>query len=95
MAGSSSRGNTPIDKRDFDAHRFDVHRPLLREVDSENGRLSPAESRFSRTPLTNDNGDDSDGLLHNVVEEIVERDRRKMHKEVVRVVSFAWGVISW
>ena len=90
MTGSSGRGNTPIDKRDFDAHR-----PLLREVDSEYGRPSPTESRLSRTPVNNGNADDTDGLLHNDVEGFVERDRRKMHKEVVRVCSFVWGVVSW
>jgi hypothetical protein len=36
-----------------------------------------------------------DGLLSDVVDEIVERDRRMMHVEVVRVVSFAWGVVTW
>ena len=88
MTGSPRRGSTPIDKRDFDANR-----PLLREVDY--GRPSPTESRFSRTSVNHDHGDDSDGLLNDVVEGIVERDRRKMEKEVRRVCSFAWGVISW
>lgn len=88
MTESPRRGSTPIDKRDFDAHR-----PLLREVDY--GRPSPTESRFSRTSATHDHGDGSDGLLNDVVEGIVERDRRKMEKEVRRVCSFAWGVISW
>jgi hypothetical protein len=36
-----------------------------------------------------------DGLLSDVVGEIVERDRRMMHVEVVRVGSFAWGVVTW
>lgn len=40
-------------------------------------------------------GGGGDGLLSNVVEEIVERDRRKMKREVIRVCSFIWGVVSW
>jgi hypothetical protein len=31
--------------------------------------------------------------LSDVVEEIVERDRQKMQKEVTRVLSFGWGVV--
>ena len=37
----------------------------------------------------------SDGLLYEVVEGIVERDRRRMRGEVIRVISFVWGVITW
>lgn len=88
MTPSHSPGGSLIDKRDFDSNR-----PLLDDVEQNRGTaLSPAESRST---TDNDRGDDSDGLLNDVVEGIVERDRRKLQKEVVRVCSFSWGVISW
>ena len=85
-----------IDKRDFDANR-----PLLQEIDTEHdpndrgpgsARLRPG-SRHSRSSGEGLRSDD--GLLNDVVGEIVERDRLKMHKEVIRVVSFGWGVVTW
>jgi hypothetical protein len=92
MAGS----NNSIDKRDFDANR-----PLLQEIDTEHdpndrnpgpARLRPG-SRHSRSSGEGLRSDD--GLLNDVVGEIVERDRLKMQKKVIRVVSFAWGVVTW
>jgi hypothetical protein len=89
---STSNGhveNNRIDKRDFDANR-----PLLADEEADNGRIA-------RLPADNDYDDDdgdglrSDGLLSDVVEHIVERDRRKLNREIVRVFSFAWGVVSW
>ncbi|KAJ5817636.1 Major facilitator superfamily domain general substrate transporter [Penicillium robsamsonii] len=86
-----------IDKRDFDANR-----PLLQDIDTEQGtgdrgaepsRLSPR----SRNSWGSGNAGfprSDDGLLNDVVEEIVERDRRKMQKEVIRVLSFGWGVVT-
>lgn len=88
MTDSDGRPSA-IDKRDFDANR-----PLLHNVDMDDedqGRSRP-DSRLSAIPSLNDG---TDGLLTNVVDEIVERDRRKMAKEVVRVCSFVLGVISW
>lgn len=88
-----------IDKRDFDANR-----PLLGDVSAdghpvERGPLqSRSRSKSSWQSANRDDGNDSDdsnGLLSDVVEGIVERDRRKMEREVVRVCSFAWGVITW
>jgi hypothetical protein len=88
MTPSHSPGGSLIDKRDFDSNR-----PLLDDVEQYRGTAhSPAESRST---TDNDRGDDSDGLLNDVVEGIVERDRRKLQKEVIRVCSFSWGVISW
>lgn len=97
--GTNGHTDPPIDKRDFDANR-----PLLQDADGEaqNEDHSPRFSRrraashrsrlstASRPSLPSD-----DGLLSDVVEGIVERDRRKMQKEVIRVISFAWGVITW
>jgi hypothetical protein len=48
-----------------------------------------------RIPGDDDDDGRSDGLLSEVVENIVERDRRKLRKEIVRIFSFVWGVISW
>lgn len=85
MSDSNGRVQAAIDKRDFDQNRS-----LLRDSDDNEDRRS--ETR----PLAEyDRRDSSDGLLNDVVEEIVERDRRKIAKEVVRVGSFVWGVISW
>ncbi|RAK96613.1 MFS transporter [Aspergillus ibericus CBS 121593] len=81
MAGFQA--DPAIDKRDFDTHR-----PLLNDVDARREEQQPRPG--SRLSATNND----DGLLNDVVDEILERDRRKMAKEVVRVCSFAWGVIS-
>lgn len=92
--------NNTIDKRDFDANR-----PLLQDVDTEpetgtrSPDLHPDVARLRAGSRSS--GDDGigirsdDGLLSDVVGEIVERDRKMMHMEVVRVVSFAWGVVTW
>lgn len=92
MTGSNGPGNPLIGKRDFD-----LNRPLLRDGDSSNGgsRGPSSPSKLSRTPPNHDNGDNADGLLNDVVDGIVERDRRKLQKEAVRICSFSWGVISW
>lgn len=90
MTGFNGRHRPSIDKRDFDTNR-----PLLDGHDG--GGIDGAEHdnhHFSR-PGSSLSNDGEDGLLNNVVDEIVERDRRKMAKEVVRICSFAWGVISW
>ncbi|KAJ5246637.1 transporter mch1 [Penicillium chermesinum] len=98
MPGSSSHADPPIDKRDFDAHRS-----LLQDgVNGYEGQGTPgkrrsrAGSRQSRASSRSGllSGSD-DGLLNDVVEGIVERDIRKMHTEVVRVISFVWGVVTW
>lgn len=92
MTGTSH----PIDKRDFDANR-----PLLQDIDTEqdpNDR-SPGSARQrsgSRHSRSSGEGRRSDdGLLNDVVGGIIERDRRKMQKEVIRITSFAWGVVTW
>lgn len=88
-----------IDKRDFDANR-----PLLQDTDTNQEThersLEPSRlrsgSRHSRSTVDDGLGlRGDDGLLSDVVEELVERDRVKMHKEVIRVFSFGWGVVTW
>ncbi|KAE8386733.1 major facilitator superfamily domain-containing protein [Aspergillus alliaceus] len=90
MAPFNGPADSAIDKRDFD-----MNRPLLtsHDVDVETddrGLHSRPVSRISARCYS----DAEDGLLNDVVEEIVERDRRRLAKEVVRICSFAWGVIT-
>ncbi|KAJ5456767.1 hypothetical protein N7530_012041 [Penicillium desertorum] len=81
-----------IDKRDFDANR-----PLLQDIDAEQDTADRSVERSRRHSRSSGNDGllrSDDGLLSDVVEEIVERDRRKMQKEVTRVLSFGWGVVT-
>ncbi|OQD74954.1 hypothetical protein PENDEC_c009G07191 [Penicillium decumbens] len=96
MSSSHGLPDPPIDKRDFDANR-----PLLRDGDTQGrtGDLSPyprsrPESHLSRLSADSGSRNNDDGLLNDVVEGIVERDRQKIHREVVRAISFAWGVVT-
>jgi hypothetical protein len=91
MAPSSGRVDSAIDKRDFDTNR-----PLLasRDPGADTGGRdldSRPESRIS----TRRYSEGEDGLLNDVVEEIVERDRRRLAKEAIRICSFALGVVTW
>ncbi|PLN78443.1 putative MFS monocarboxylic acid transporter [Aspergillus taichungensis] len=88
MSRSPHRGQQQqpdIDKRDFDQNR-----PLLAGQEAgphaDDGSNSPSGSgwRLSR----------EDGLLNDVVGEIVERDRRRLAREIVRISSFVLGVIT-
>lgn len=97
MSSSHDLPDPPIDKRDFDANR-----PLLRDGDTQGrtGNLSPCprstpESHLSRLSADSGSRNNDDGLLNDVVKGIVERDRQKIHREVVRAISFAWGVVTW
>lgn len=94
---SSKAQRHRIDKRDFDANR-----PLLSDYatdeDEEDGRLLQGrpqrpESRTLR--LSGDGDRPSEGLLSEVVENIVERDRQRLKREIVRIFSFAWSIIAW
>ncbi|GIJ86260.1 putative monocarboxylate transporter mch1 [Aspergillus pseudoviridinutans] len=90
MAGSDQQYEPAIDKRDFDDNR-----PLLHDIDAGvdgTGERRPRSSSRLSAIRNLDGG--TDGLLNNVVDEIVERDRRKMAMEVMRVCSFVVGVIS-
>ena len=102
-AGPGS-GAGKVDKRDFDANR-----PLLLR-DSGSASASGSAMGSSPASLTDDedgDGEDERGgrgrgfglggasVLSDVVDEIRERDRRKVRMNVVRVCSFIWGVMSW
>jgi hypothetical protein len=93
MAQSINPQKHHIDKRDFDANR-----PLLADygADEEDGRppgRSEPESRTSR--LSGDGNRPSEGLLSEVVENIVERDRQRLKREMIRILSFTWSIIAW
>lgn len=91
MTGTHGHAATSsIDKRDFDAHR-----PLLGNTDAEHAAGERASRPASRRSRISALAGSDDGLLSDVVEGIVERDRRKLQMEFVRVCSFAWGVVSW
>ncbi|KAJ5832508.1 hypothetical protein N7474_000819 [Penicillium riverlandense] len=105
MTGTNGQTNSTIDKRDFDANRPPLRNvdpepegedgPIRSETRSERLWSSRPTSRRSRVSFSDGGPPGSDdGLFSDVVQEIVERDRRKMHKEMVRVCSFAWGVVS-
>jgi hypothetical protein len=83
-----------IDKRDFDANR-----PFLVDGNGNgifSGRRRRTRSESSRiSPLSNGSDEFSDGLLSNVVDRIVDEDRRKLKLETVRICSFIWGVVCW
>ena len=85
MSGADETGSSAvIDKKDFD-----LNRPLLTsrgdDTDEDGRRRWSSSSREE---------DDRASTLSDVVGEIVERDRKLMRGEVVRVSSFIWGVLS-
>ncbi|KAJ5894300.1 transporter mch1 [Penicillium taxi] len=85
-----------IGRRDFDANRSIRQDDTAEDGDNERFRSrsrglerSPTGSLRSRLSISSE-----DGLLSNVVDGILERDRRQLHKEVIRITSFVWGVIT-
>ncbi|KAL4868091.1 putative transporter mch1 [Aspergillus spectabilis] len=91
MTGLNGQTQLVIDKRDFDANRRSStsHEP---NVEEDHALLhSRPDSSLS---MSNRFSDNNDGLLSDVVEEIIERDRRKMARKVVRICSFIWGVVT-
>ncbi|KAL2833605.1 major facilitator superfamily domain-containing protein [Aspergillus pseudoustus] len=89
MTASNGRSTPVIDKRDFDAYR--------RSSTSHESDANEDDALLHSRPdssTSNQFSDNNNGLLTDVVEELVERDRRKMAREVVRIFSFAWGVVT-
>ncbi|EXJ95813.1 hypothetical protein A1O1_00937 [Capronia coronata CBS 617.96] len=64
--------------------------PRITAVDFDSHRRHRRHSHESRPRL----GDDDFDFMGQVAQEIVERDRRKMRREVVRVLSFICAVLS-
>lgn len=91
-----SNRHVKIDKRDFDANRPLPADPGSSDGESTRLRTSSDEPRLSRLSADSDGSDrPGEGLLSEVVENIVERDRKKMKREVIRAMSFVWSVLSW
>ncbi|KAL4998703.1 putative transporter mch1 [Aspergillus recurvatus] len=89
---TASIGQAPaIDKRDFDTNR---RSSTPHEADAQENQALLHSRSVSSLSVSNRFSDNNDGLLSDVVEEIVERDRRRMGREVVRIGSFVWGVIT-
>lgn len=66
----------------IDKRDFDANRPLLAQCDG------PGDSR----PLSREG--DRTSIFSDVVDELVEQDRRSMRREIVRMTSFIWAVLS-
>ncbi len=72
---------------------------------SVNGGIDKLDFDEHRKPVSTSAGSDDSGLegllrddeslLSNVVDGVIERDRRKMRRAVVRYVSFACAILSW
>ncbi|KAL3470721.1 major facilitator superfamily domain-containing protein [Aspergillus californicus] len=88
---TGSNGQSVIDKRDFD---FNRRSSVSQESDAQEDHALLHSRPNSSLSASNRYSDNNDGLLNDVVDEIVERDRRKMAREVIRVGSFIWGVIT-
>ena len=77
---SSRSRNGGIDKLDFDSHS---HRQA-RSTNNDSGMSSPHELLR-----------DDESLLSIVVDGVIERDRRKMKRAVIKYLSFASAMLSW
>ncbi|KAL4887322.1 major facilitator superfamily domain-containing protein [Aspergillus karnatakaensis] len=91
MTASNGQAQLVIDKRDFDANR---RTSTTLEPDAEEDSALLYSRPDSSLSVGNRFSDNNDGLLSDVVEEIVERDRRKLARKVVRICSFIWGVVT-
>ena len=71
--------NGHIDKLDFDENR-------KRSSSTHNGSEQSGRSGLLR---------DDDSLLSDVVDGVIERDRRKLKRLVAKYLSFASAILSW
>ena len=78
-AQSLSSSSSQVSARDFDR---------IRETQSSNRHASGASTP---TGLL----DDDESLLNNVVDGIIERDRRKLQARVAKYLSFGSAILSW
>lgn len=65
--------------------------PRITALDFDSNRRHRPHSHRSRPSF----GDDDFDFMGEVAQEIIERDRRKMRREVVRILSFICAVLSW
>lgn len=77
-----SRTNGGSRASKIDKRDFDANRPLLTQRDG------PGDSR----PTSREG--DGTSIFSDVVDELVEQDRRLMRREMVRATSFIWAVLS-
>ena len=76
---SSRSANGHIDKLDFDENR-------KKPSSTYNGSEQSGPSGLLR---------DEDSLLSDVVDGVIERDRRKMKRLVTKYLSFVCAILSW
>jgi hypothetical protein len=84
MAGSHSddRETPQIDRLDFDANR---------NRSRKNGTVRSQASRDTGRSLLDEHVD----FMDEVAEGMLERDRQRMRREVMRSLSFVCAVLSW
>lgn len=87
-SGAKANG---VHKLDFDAHR-QPRTAHFEEHDNDDGgsRATTRNASSSRSLLRDDVS-----LLSEVVDGIVEQDRRRLRKQIVRCVSFAGALLQW
>jgi hypothetical protein len=83
MSGSD-HGQSTIDRLDFDANRGTVRSNRSRASGRSGGRNSERS-------LLDDDVDFMDEVAHG----ILDRDRKRMRREVIRTVSLVCAVLSW
>ena len=72
---------------------------------SPNGGIDKLDFDENRQPASVNAGSDDSGpegllrddgsLLSSVVEGVIERDRRKMQRAVIKYISFAGAILNW
>lgn len=78
---TKANGNGVVtDKRDFDANR-----PLLRDGSPDNENCGSGR-RFL---------DDDESFMNDVVDGIIERDRKSLQRSIVKAFSFFCAILSW
>ena len=65
--------------------------PQINALDFDSNRKRTNQSSGSQPRIADDDFD----FMGQVAEEIIERDRIKMRREVTRVLSFVCAVLSW
>ena len=65
--------------------------PRITSLDFDSNRRRRRRSHGSRPSFGNDDFD----FMAQVAESIIERDRIRMRREVIRVLSFGCAVLSW